>query len=153
SVVAFGTGGGEVAEAVLTADAALVDARELPFVVVEGSGAERARLEVQAEAVEARDLGVPPGRAPRHLGRHEEELLVAVDVEDDLAALVVRVQRMEDVAGIGLEPADVLAPAAPRHDADAGAALRLPREDRSRGGRFREVEDDRAEEEDRVVLG
>src|SRR5690606_14393618 len=119
--VPLGTDGGEIAEAMAPADQALVDARELAFVIVERFAANRSGRAVETEAMESRDLLVPPVRIPRRALAHEAQSSVAVDVEDDLVPVVVRVQRMEDVAGFGLEPADVAAPAASRHHSDARA--------------------------------
>ena len=79
--------------------------------------------------MQARHVLVAPAGIARRLRVHEEQLLVAGDVERDHAVLGVGVHGVEDVAGVDVEPADVGVAAAPRHDAELGAALGLPREE------------------------
>ena len=68
-----------------------------------------------------------PGRA-RRSALMKSQPVVARDVEHELVALVVGVHGVEDVAGVGVEPAHVGVAAVARHDAEPRAALRLPRE-------------------------
>src|SRR5437867_3378350 len=134
-------------------DAARVDARKLGPHVVERLRPDPAGAEVDPPAMQVR-LVLPPvaGIACRLRG-HEVEPAVARDVEHDLVPVRVGVHRVEDVARVGVEPADRLVAAAPWHDAEPRAALRLPREDAAAVGHVLEAEDERTEEEDHVVAG
>jgi hypothetical protein len=110
----------------LPPESSLVDARELAVAVVERSRADAALGEVDRPAVQTGDVLVAPPRVAGGRRIHEEQLLVARDVERHDAVLGVRVHRVEDVAGVDVEPADVGIAAVPRHDTELGPALGLP---------------------------
>src|SRR5207237_9894674 len=151
AVVEPGLAGDGVAEAVAAADETLVDARELHDDVVERRRLDAAARAVDAPATQARRVLIAVARVLDRLHGHEVEPAVARDVDDGRITIVVGVHRVEDVARVGVEPADVRVAAAARHDAEARAPLRLPREDAAPLAHVLEAEDERAEDEHDVV--
>ena len=130
---------GRVAVAVDAAGEALVDPGELLAGVVEPLGRESARARVDGPAVERGGL-----RGSRAEGVDGERLVVADDVDDDVPVrIVVRVHRVEDVAGIHVDPRHVGVATVPRHHADTCLVLRIPRSGKWSLAERREIEDDR----------
>src|SRR5262249_37444074 len=76
----LGAGGGEVAEAVLVAETALVDARELAAAVVERRGAHRAGAQVESPAVQLGRAVVVELPVPLGARGHELEVRVTCHV-------------------------------------------------------------------------
>src|SRR5438093_582330 len=130
---------------------ALVDPRELRDDVVERRRLDAAGAEIDAPAVHASRVLVAVARVRRRPGVHEVELPVARHVEHDRVAVGEGVHGVEDVRRLGLEPAHVDVAAAPRHDTEPRAALRLPGEGAAALRHVLEAEDERAEDEDDVV--
>ena len=108
----------------------------LPRCEVDRPAVERRRAFVRAEAVAV------------------EHLRVADDVEHDAVAVVVGVQRVEHVAGLDVEPPDVVGRGLPRQDADASGVVRVPPVGEARAGHGSvEVEGHRQVVDHDVVLG
>ena len=128
-------------------DDALVDPRELLGPVVEALLDDLPGVEVDG----------PPVQGRRQLGRpvdvRVEHLRMPRDIDHDAPILVVRVQRVEHVAELDVEPAHVGVPAVARHHTDPRAVVWLPcRRERALADEV-EVEHHGKIEEDDVALG
>ena len=108
------------AEAVAAAGEPLVVPRELLGVLVVAVLADLAGHGVDGEADQRREPLVGAGE----LGG--EHLLVTHRVDDDLVTVLVGVERVEDVAGVDLEPAHVAAHALARQQPDARGVVVVP---------------------------
>src|SRR5262245_9489727 len=136
-----------VTEAMWAADNPVVDSGKLLRAVVEPLLDDLPAVEVDGPSVQRRGLfGRAVDVAVEHLG-------MAGDVDDDIAAVVVGVQRVEDVAELHVEPAHVGVASVARHHTDAGAVLRLPRGGERAFPDEVEVEDDGKIEEHGVSFG
>jgi hypothetical protein len=119
--------GGKEAMTIVEAGEALVEAREFagkiadPF-LLEGVGIGG---EIEGPAEPCDRLGGVAG-APVRV-RKQRRRLVLHDVADDLAAILIGVHGMENIAGIALEPAYRRDLGVPPHHADIGALVCLPR--------------------------
>ena len=99
---------GEIAVAIVEPGEALVEARKLAGEIVDRLALEAVlvlRGKIEGPAGELRHGFGGIARPAIGIGK-ERRRLVLHDVANDLVAILVSVHRMEDVAGIALEPAD-----------------------------------------------
>ena len=128
------------------ADHAIVHAREVGGAVVEGFFTDLARLLVDDPAVQQRWRAIAIGQAHR-------EFFEATDVEHDLVSIFVRIDRVEDVAGIDLVPDHVGVAAVARHHAQTRTVVVAPGDRHAAARGQAQIEHHRQIHEDHVVSG
>ena len=137
-----------VAVAVALGRQALVGPGELLRTVVEAITQHLAGGRVDGPAVEGlRGVG-------RSVEVDREHRVVAHDIDDDIGAVVVGVERMEHVARVDLDPLGVGRRAVARHHADARGVVGIPPVRQSAPGRGQvHVEQHRQVEHDHLRFG
>ena len=131
------------AVAMLQAHHPVVDARERVGPVVHLRLLDGTGLHVERPAVHVAGLEVLHGPAPHGS--------VTAHVADHFVAIDVRIERMEHVARIDLEPLHIGVGAHAREDSDACAVVVVPADGRQTLGHVVHVEHDRQVHEDRVI--